>query len=225
MELRDAFVGRRGRFRLLDRGLELMALPREAPILEIGSATGEGTAHMLSLGYTRLTGADIDAPAAAKAASAVEGARFFAADARNLPFPDGEFSAIISEAAFSVIPGKAEAAREYARVLAPGGLVLLNDFAVIRGGEHGEPGVPCLDGVQSMESYREIFERAGFERVHEREEYGEYIGIAMSLGKAFGVPAAEAGKYIVSAFGRDGYVADFFAHTKLTYCQMIFKKV
>ena len=56
------------------------------------------------------------------------------------------------------------------------------------------------------------------------EEYGEYVGIAMSLGRAYGVPPAEAGRYVVSAFGRDGYVADFFAHTKLTYCQMIFEK-
>ena len=47
----------------------------------------------------------------------------------------------------------------------------------------------------------------------------------MSLGKAYGVPPTEVGKYIVSAFGRDGYVTDFFAHTRLTYCRMVFKRV
>ena len=76
-----------------------------------------------------------------------------------------------------------------------------------------------------MARYRAIFEGAGFACAYEKEEYGEYIGIAMSLGRAFGVPPAEAGRYIVAAFGKDGYVADFFAHARLTYCQMLFKKV
>ena len=73
--------------------------------------------------------------------------------------------------------------------------------------------------------YRAVFGAAGFECACESEEYGEYIGIAMSLGKAYGVPPTEVGKYIVSAFGRDGYVTDFFAHTRLTYCRMLFKRI
>ncbi len=111
-------------------------------------------------------------------------------------------------------------------MLRRGGSVLLCDFALAGDGEgRGRPGIPCLDGVQSMARYRAIFEGAGFACAYEKEEYGEYIGIAMSLGRAFGVPPAEAGRYIVAAFGKDGYVADFFAHARLTYCQMLFKKV
>ena len=107
------------------------------------------------------------------------------------------------------------AAGEYARVLRRGGSVLLCDFALAGDGEgRGQPGIPCLDGVQSMARYRAIFEGAGFACAYEKEEYGEYIGIAMSLGRAFGVPPAEAGRYIVAAFGKDGYVADFFAHAE-----------
>ncbi len=224
MELRDAFTGRRSRFKLLDKGLAQIDFPRAAPLLEAGCATGDGSAHLAELGYTRVTGVDIDAAAIERAREKHPGVNFVCADAKELPFEDAAFSGIISEAAFSVIPGKAEAAREYARVLAPGGLVLLNDFAAASEGTHTQPGIPCLDGVQSMEGYRRVFEAAGFECVRESEEYGEYIGIAMSLGKAYGVPPTEVGKYIVSAFGRDGYVTDFFAHTRLTYCQMIFKR-
>ena len=224
MELREAFVKRKGRFKLLERSLAAAGFPKAAPLLEVGCATGEGSAHLAALGYTRVTGVDIDAEAIAQARENCRGVRFVCADARSLPFADGAFEGIISEAAFSVIDGKAEAAREYARVLAPGGLVLLHDFAAAESA-HTQPGIPCLDGVQSMAGYRAVFGAAGFECVCESEEYGEYIGIAMSLGKAYGVPPTEVGKYIVSAFGRDGYVTDFFAHTRLTYCRMLFKRI
>lgn len=223
MELREAFVKRKGRFKLLERSLAAAGFPKAAPLLEVGCATGEGSAHLAALGYTCVTGVDIDAEAIAQARENCPGVRFVCADARHLPFADGAFEGIISEAAFSVIDGKAEAAREYVRVLAPGGLVLLHDFAAAAD-VHTQPGIPCLDGVQSMDGYRAVFEAAGFECVCESEEYGEYIGIAMSLGKAYGVPPTEVGKYIVSAFGRDGYVTDFFAHTRLTYCRMLFKR-
>lgn len=225
MELREAFVKRKGRFRLLERSLEAACFAKAAPLLEVGCATGEGSAHLAELGYTRVTGVDIDAAAIAQARENCPGLRFVCADARSLPFAAGSFEGIISEAAFSVIDGKAEAAREYARVLAPGGLVLLHDFAAAAEHAHTQPGIPCLDGVQSMAGYRAVFGAAGFECACESEEYGEYIGIAMSLGKAYGVPPTEVGKYIVSAFGRDGYVTDFFAHTRLTYCRMLFKRI
>lgn len=224
MELREAFVKRKGRFKLLERSLAAAGFPKAAPLLEVGCATGEGSAHLAALGYTRVTGVDIDAEAIAQARENCPGVRFVCADARSLPFAAGSFEGIISEAAFSVIDGKAGAAREYARVLAPGGLVLLHDFAAAAEHTHTQPGIPCLDGVQSMAGYRAVFGAAGFECVHGSEEYGEYIGIAMSLGKAYGVPPTEVGKYIVSAFGRDGYVTDFFAHTRLTYCRMLFKR-
>lgn len=225
MELREAFVKRKGRFKLLERSLAAAGFPKAAPLLEVGCATGDGSAHLAALGYTCITGVDIDAEAIAQARENCPGLRFVCADARSLPFAAGSFEGIISEAAFSVIDGKAEAAREYSRVLAPGGLVLLHDFAAAAEHTHTQPGIPCLDGVQSMEGYRAVFEAAGFECVHGSEEYGEYIGIAMSLGKAYGVPPTEVGKYIVSAFGRDGYVTDFFAHTRLTYCRMLFKRI
>ena len=38
------------------------------------------------------------------------------------------------------------------------------------------------------------------------------------------VPSEGGDDVAPSLRGRDDYVADFFAHTKLTYCQMIFEK-
>lgn len=225
MELRDAFTSRKNQFRLLDKAIALAGVDKSAPLLEVGCAGGDGVAHLAALGYERVTGVDIDAGAIDRARQTYPAGRFVCADARKLPFGDGEFAAVVSEAAFSVIPGKAAAAAEYARVLAPGGLVIFDDFAALTGEEHSKPGIPCLDGVQSMERYKEIFAAALFEPVYEKEEYGEYIGITLSLCRAYGVTPQEVGRYIVSAFGSDGYVTDFFSHTRLTYCQMIFKRV
>ena len=98
---------------------------KAAPLLEVGCATGEGSAHLAELGYTRVTGVDIDAEAIAQAREKLPRRHALCARTRgSLPFAAGSFEGIISEAAFSVIDGKAEAAREYARVLAPGGLAL-----------------------------------------------------------------------------------------------------
>lgn len=188
-----------------------------------GCATGEGTAHLAGLGYTSLTAVDIDASAIEKASLRAPGCTFFCADARELPFSDGAFDGIISEAAFSVIDGKERAAAQYARVLASGGRLLLNDFAVAGGdGAAGAPGVPCLDGVQSMERYRSLFEAAGFSCVYEKEEYGEYVGIAMSLGRAYGVPPAGGWAATSSPASTGRLRGGFFAATqKLTYADDI----
>lgn len=58
MELREAFVSRKNRFRLLERGLELAGFAPGSRLLEAGCATGEGTAHLAGLGYTSLTAVD-----------------------------------------------------------------------------------------------------------------------------------------------------------------------
>lgn len=47
--------------------------------------------------------------------------RFLCADAAELPFADGSFDGLFSESAFSPVPKKREALREYCRVLRPGG--------------------------------------------------------------------------------------------------------
>ena len=52
MELREAFIGRKGRFKLLELSLEAACFAKAAPLLEVGCATGEGSAHLAELGYT-----------------------------------------------------------------------------------------------------------------------------------------------------------------------------
>lgn len=223
--LRDAFVRRDKRFGLLDRGIELARFAPGSRLLEPGCAGGEAMEHLSGMGFRELTGIDIDGGAIQKAAARLRGCRLLRGDACRLPLASGSFDGIYSEAAFALLTDKEAAAGEYHRVLKDGGRLLLNDFALrSRTGAQRVKGVPMLAGVQTRERYREIFEAAGFDCLYDREEFPEFIRIAISLSRAFGVSPAELGRYIVASFGGDEYVTDFFSHTQMSYCQMIFAK-
>ena len=52
---------------------------------------------------------------------------FRVADARNLPFEDHQFDALISESVNTFIPDQERATREYVRVVKPGGYIGFNE--------------------------------------------------------------------------------------------------
>jgi ubiquinone/menaquinone biosynthesis C-methylase UbiE len=54
--------------------------------------------------------------------------RFYCGDAERLPFADGAFDAIVCECALCTFPNKQPAAKEFARVLRPGGRFGLSDL-------------------------------------------------------------------------------------------------
>lgn len=225
--LRDAFVKRDKRFLLLDKGMGLARFSTGDALLEIGCAGGEAACHLTQSGYTALTAIDID-PAAVKAAhAACPGVDFRCADACAMPFAAASFDGIFSEAAFALIPDKTAAAREYARVLRPGGRILLNDFALKRDStatRRDIEGIPCLEGVQTVEKYIDIFQSSGFKTLLCQEEFPELVRIAMSLSREYGVPMREVGKYIQRAFGNDNYVNEFFEKSSMSYFRIIFEK-
>lgn len=225
--LRDAFVKREKRFHLLEQGFRLAGFTPQAALLEIGCASGEAAAHLAEQGYRSLTAVDIDETAVERARNRMPGGRFVCADACALPFPEGEFDGVFCEAAFSVIPDKNGAVCSYARVLRLGGRVLLNDF-MLRQGNNPErrsvQGIPCLMGVQTMDVYRMLFKAHGFSCVYQREEFSELIRIATSLSKIYGIPPKDVSQFIVSKFGGDAFVNDFFSQAQMSYCQMIFEK-
>lgn len=225
--LRDAFVKRDKRFLLLDKGLALAGFSRGDKLLEVGCAGGEAALHMTQAGYTALTAVDIDPTAVDRARAACPSVDFVCADACDLPFVPMSFDGIISEASFALIPDKAAAAREYARVLRPGGRVLLNDFALkcdSTATRRDIEGIPCLEGVQTAEKYIEIFQSAGFKTLLCQEEFPELVRIAMSLSREYAVPMREVGRYIQRAFGNDNYVNEFFEKSSMSYFRIIFEK-
>jgi ubiquinone/menaquinone biosynthesis C-methylase UbiE len=92
-------------------------------------------------------------------------ASFQQADAEQLPFADGSFDAVICECAFCTFPDKAQAAREFARVLRPGGVVGISDLT--RSGELSKElngllaWIACIADALPIEKYQESFSSAG----------------------------------------------------------------
>src|SRR5262249_51163811 len=87
-----------------------------AHVLEVGS--GEGTLQDMVEDYT---GLDISATARRKYHK-----RFVQADARAMPFPDGEFDAVWTIWVLEHVPNPEQALREIRRVLKPNGLLYLH---------------------------------------------------------------------------------------------------
>ena len=225
--LRDAFVQRRDRFSLLDKGFANAGFTKDLKLLEIGCASGEAAQHLSEKGYFELTGIDIDEDVLERARAGAPGFRFICADACVLPFENGSFGGIFSEAAFAVISDKTAAAEEYFRVLKKNGRLLLNDFALRQSTSATRQdiqGIPCLEGVQAFEKYIEIFQNAGFKTVYLKEEYPELIRIAASLSHRYGVSMSEIGSYIQCLFGNSKYVNEFFKNAKISYYQIVFEK-
>jgi ubiquinone/menaquinone biosynthesis C-methylase UbiE len=92
--------------------------------------------------------------------------RFQGGDSELLPFADSSFNAIICECAFCTFPNKPAAAREFFRVLKPGGQVGLSDITRV-------PDLPpdlntlmawvaCIADAQSTDGYAEVLRNAGF---------------------------------------------------------------
>jgi SAM-dependent methyltransferase len=93
-------------------------------ILDIGC--GPGTlAKRLAEDGAAVTGVDPGEAALAKARAAVPAARFEAASGEALPFPDGSFDGAVMLNALHHVPNPAGALSEAARVLVPGGVLVV----------------------------------------------------------------------------------------------------
>jgi ubiquinone/menaquinone biosynthesis C-methylase UbiE len=126
------------------------------PVLEIGVGTGRIALPLAETGVS-LVGLDLSAPMLEKLVAKAGGHPPFSlvrADATKLPFGDGAFGVAYGVHVLHLIPGWRDVIRELARVVRPGGTVLL-DFG----------GAP--EEVDAIEAVSNRFEReAGIARRH-----------------------------------------------------------
>lgn len=125
--------------------LQLVPLKPGQSVLDVGCGTGSlaiaAKRHVGTAG--RVHGIDVSpemlARAERKARKAGSDIIFKKAAAQALPFPDGQFDAVLSTVMFHHLPHKArqQCAQEMKRVLKPGGRVLVVDFAAPRQKQHG----------------------------------------------------------------------------------------
>jgi len=133
-----------GKFRHRDRMLSMVPWRGDEQVLDVGTGRGLlliGAARRLSSG--RSTGIDVwsardlsgNSLERTQANVEVEGVKekvdLKSDDARKLSFPDRSFDVVLSNLCIHNIPdseGRAQACREIARVLKPGGTALISDF-------------------------------------------------------------------------------------------------
>ncbi len=141
------FTTRTGKFRVWNELLAGLSLRGDEKVLDVGC--GRGAVLLLAaerLSSGKATGIDLwsvkdqsgNALEATQRNAAAEGVservELHTGDMRKLPFPDASFEVIVSSLAIHNVPdaaGRAESVREIARVLKPGGRVLLADFKYV----------------------------------------------------------------------------------------------
>ena len=177
-------------------------------VLDVASGRGT-TALLLAQEYAvAVDGVDLsdasvwEAKAAARRAGRAASVAFHLADAEHLPFEDGTFDALTCECSWCLVPDKAQAAAEFARVLRPGGRLGVTDVTV------GPAGVPdglaelpawiaCLAGARTHDGYVGLLTTAGL-TVARVEDHGDALAelvariqARLKLARALAEPNAQ----------------------------------
>jgi arsenite methyltransferase len=171
------------------RALELIGAGPGDRLLDV--ASGTGTSALLA---ARELGCDVVGveygDAAVKAANATaqaEGlghrASFRRGDAEALPFPDGEFDAVLCECSLCTFPDKPRAVAETRRVLRPGGRLALSDVVVDRARLPKELGgalatIACVGEALSRGGYEDLLATAGLRVLATESRDGDAAALA-----------------------------------------------
>ena len=162
-----------GGTRLTGRLGDLLALTRDSHVLDVASGRGTSAFHLAEFFGCSVTGVDLSQENVRLATDEADRrglgglVNFQLGDAERLPFGDENFDAIICECAFCTFPSKMVAAREFVRVLKPGGQLGLSDLTRP---ERPMPelegllsSIACIGGALPVERYTTIFQEAGLE--------------------------------------------------------------
>jgi SAM-dependent methyltransferase len=94
-------------------------------VLDVGTGPGYAARRAAKRG-AEVTGVDIADEVLARARRLHPGIRFLRGDAENLPFAEHSFDALVSNFTINHLPRPELAVREFARVLPPGGRIVLS---------------------------------------------------------------------------------------------------
>lgn len=151
---------------------QLMGLSASSHVLDVACGRGESALVLAETFGARVLAMDLSAKnvAAVGAAAQQRGLAHrvdaVVGEAAALPIAAGSVDAVVCECAFCLFPDKPAAAREFARVLKPGGVLGLSDLtragAVPPELEGLLAWVACIADAQPVEVYRDCLIAAGF---------------------------------------------------------------
>lgn len=160
-----------------EQAIELMAIPSDARVLDLGCGSGWATRLMGEKARSgRVIGIDIadEMIAIARETSAdFSNVEYRVASAENLPFLDGEFSHAFSMESIYYYADVLVALKEIRRVLEPGGVFV----TVVDLYKENEPSGQWIEQLKvpvhflSVSDYRSLFELAGFVNVRDLRLY------------------------------------------------------
>jgi SAM-dependent methyltransferase len=160
-----------------EQAIELMAIPIDARVLDVGCGSGWATRLLAEKARDgRVVGVDIAdemIKLARESSTLFSNVEFQVASAERLPFGDGEFTHAFSMESLYYYADIAGALREIKRVLKPGGLFV----SVVDLYRENMPSHQWIDQLKvpvqllSISDYRFLFERAGFVDVRDRRLY------------------------------------------------------
>ncbi len=160
-----------GGVKLTERLGEVLGLTPQSRVLDVAAGQGTSAIHLVQHFGCEVIGVDYGSDMVRRATehAAAQGVsdrvRFEQGDAERLSCDPASFDAIVCECAFCTFPDKPAAAREFARVLRPGGRVGLSDLtraAVFpQGLDSLLAWVACIAEAQPVEGYASFLKDAG----------------------------------------------------------------
>jgi ubiquinone/menaquinone biosynthesis C-methylase UbiE len=164
-----------GGMRLTARLGEKLGLAAGTRVLDVASGKGDSALFLVRTFGCEVVGIDFgaenvkQAEERAAAAEMTQLVSFRQGDAEQIDFPGASFDAVICECAFCTFPDKSAAAREFARVLRPGGAVGLSDLTRSTTLPQELQGllawIACIADAQPVEEYTAYLRDAGFSAV------------------------------------------------------------
>ena len=173
-----------GGLQLTERLGNLLHLTPKSRVLDVASGKGASAFFLAERFGCRVMGIDYGSQNVAQAneLAATKGlsakVRFVEGDAERMPAPNNSYDAVLCECAFCTFPDKTAAAREFARVLCPGGRVGLSDLT--RGESPPKEldsllaWIACIADAQPVDRYVEHLRSAEFE-VEAAEQHDEAL--------------------------------------------------
>lgn len=170
-------------------------------VLDLGSGSGmDSFIAALKVGASgKVAGVDMTDEQLGKAemlrkAGKFDNVSFHKSYIEKLPFPDNSFDVVISNGVINLAPNKEKVFGEVARVLKPGGRMVIADIVT-------EKQLPenvtcnstlwaaCIGGASQQDDYRNFIEKAGIEilSIRNNETYSFISKSAKGASKEFGV--------------------------------------